>query len=151
MPSPGAPATVGARPPTLVWACVLTWIFTSLAALVCVTSIIVLVQDSSVILDKMHDQNPDLAARGVSDHLILVVCYVTCAVLALWSVGAAVLAVLAFRRKRLALYGLIASAAGASVFCLLGALGSLVVLVPLAAAAATIGCLVRPEVKAWFG
>jgi hypothetical protein len=59
--------------------------------------------------------------------------------------------VLAFRRKRLALYGLIASAAGASVFCLLGALGSLVVLVPLAAAAATIGCLVRPEVKAWFG
>jgi hypothetical protein len=149
----GAPAAAapGARPTTLVWACVLTWIFTSLTAVVCVASIVVLAQDSSVILDKMHDQNPDLAARGVSDHLILVVCYVTCAVLALWSVGAAVLAVLAFRRKRLAMYGLLVSTAGASFFCLLGALGSLVVLVPLAAAAVTIGCLVRPDVKAWFG
>jgi len=36
------------------------------------------------------------------------------------------------------------------VFCLLGVLGSMVVLVPLAAAVATIGCLVRPEVRAWF-
>src|SRR3954451_12966190 len=150
VPSPVASGATGARPPTLVWACVLTWIFSSLAAVVCVTSIVVLAQDSGVILDKMHDQNPDLAARGVSDHLILVVCFVTCAVMAVWSVGAAVLAVLAFRRKRLALYGLIASAAAASLFCLLGALGSLVVLVPLGAAAATIGCLVRPEVKAWF-
>jgi hypothetical protein len=146
-----AAAAAGARPPTLVWACVLTWIFSSLAAVVCVASIVVLAQDSSVILDKMHAQNPDLAARGVSDHMILVVCYVTCVVLALWSVGAAVLAVLAFRRRRLAMYGLLLSTAGASVFCLLGALGSLVVLVPLAAAAVTIGCLVRPEVKAWFG
>ncbi len=150
-PVAAAAAATRARPPTLVWACVLTWIFTSLAAVVCVASIVVLAQDSSVILDKMHAQNPDLAARGVSDHMILVVCYVTCVVLALWSVGAAVLAVLAFRRKRLAMYGLLLSTAGASVFCLLGALGSLVVLVPLAAAAVTIGCLVRPEVKAWFG
>jgi hypothetical protein len=129
---------------------VLTWVFSSLALVVCLGSIVVLAQDSAVILDKMHAQNPDLAARGVSDHLILVVCYVTCAVLTIWSVAAAVLAVLAFQRKRLAMYGLLLSTAGASVFCLLGALGSLVVLVPLAAAAATIGCLVRPEVRAWY-
>jgi hypothetical protein len=134
-----------------VWACVLTWVFTSLAAAVFVTSIVLLAQDPGVILDKMHEQNPDLASQGVSDHLILVVCYVTCAVLVLWSVGAAVLAVLAFRGKRLAMYALLVSTAGAAVFCLLGVLGSFVVLVPLAAAAVTIGCLLRPEVKAWFG
>ncbi len=139
-----------ARPATLVWACVLTWIFTGLAAAVLVTSIVLLARDPGVILDKMHEQNPDLASQGVSDHLILVVCYVTCALLTLWSVGASVLAVLAFRRKRLAMYGLLVSTAGAAVFCLLGVLGSFVVVVPLAAAAVTIGCLVRPEVKAWF-
>jgi hypothetical protein len=139
-----------ARPAALVWACVLTWIFSALAAAVFVTSVVVLAQNPDLVLDKMHEQNPDLAAQGVSDHLILVVCYVTCVALAVWSVVAAALAVLAFRRKRLALYALLVSAAGAAVFCLLGVLGSLLVLVPLAAAVVTIGCLVRAEVRAWF-
>ena len=148
----GAPAAAARapRPATLVWACVLTWIFSALAAAVFVTSVVLLVQDPGVILDKMHEQNPDLATQGVSDHLILVVCYVTCALLVLWSVAAAVLALLAFRGKRLAMYGLLVSTGCAAVFCLLGVLGSLVVLVPRAAAAATIGCLMRPEVRAWF-
>ena len=147
---PAATAEHG-RPSPLVWACVLTWIFTALATVVFVTSVVVLAQNNDLVLDKMHEQNPDLASQGVSDHLILVVCYVTCALLVLWSVGAAVLAVLAFRGKRLAMYALLVSTAGAAVFCLLGVLGSFVVLVPLAAAAVTIGCLLRPEVKAWFG
>ena len=138
------------RPAALVWACVLTWIFTALAAAVLVTSIVLLARDPHVILDKMHQQNPDLASQGISDHLILVVCYVTCALLVLWSLGAAVLAVLAFRRRRLAMYGLLVSTAGAVVFCLLGVLGSFVVVVPLGAAVMTIICLVRPEVRAWF-
>ena len=147
-PVAAAPAD---RPVTLVLACVLTWIFTALSAAVFVTSIVLLAHDPSVILDKMHEQNPDLASQGVSDHLILVVCYVTCALLLLWSLGAAVLAVLAFRRKRLALYGLLVSAAGAAVFCLLGVLGSLVVVVPLGGAVMTILFLMRGDVRAWFG
>jgi hypothetical protein len=146
---PAATAEHG-RPSPLVWACVLTWIFTALATVVFVTSVVVLAQNPDLVLDKMHEQNPDLASQGVSDHLILVVCYVTCIALAVWSVVAAVLAVLAFRRKRLALYALLVSAAGAAVFCLLGVLGSLIVLVPLAATLVTIGCLVRPDVRAWF-
>ena len=148
----GAPTATAeqARPPALVWACALTWVFTALAAVLFVTSVVVLAQNPDLVLDKMHEQNPDLATQGVSDHLILVVCYVTCVALAVWSVVAAVLAVLAFRRKRLALYALLASAAGAAVFCLLGVLGSLIVLVPLAATLVTIGCLVRPDVRAWF-
>ena len=148
----GAPAASAprARPAALLWACVLTWIFTALAAAVFVTSIVLLAQNPDLIVDKMHEQNPDLASQGVSDHLILVVCYVTCAALVVWSVVAAALAVLAFRRKRLALYGLLVSTAGAAVFCLLGVLGSVVVVVPLGAAVVTIGCLVRAEVRAWF-
>jgi hypothetical protein len=148
----GVPATTAptARPVSLVVACVLTWAFTALAAAVFAMSIVLLARNPDLILDKMHEQNPDLAAQGVSDHLILVVCYVTCAVLVLWSVVAAVLAVLAFRRMRLALYGLLVSTAGAAVFCLLGVLGSLVAVLPLGAALVTIACLVRPEVRAWF-
>ena len=148
----GVPATTAprTRPVVLVVACVLTWAFTALAAAVFAMSIVLLARNPDLILDKMHEQNPDLASQGVSDHLILVVCYVTCIALAVWSVVAAVLAVLAFRRKRLALYALLVSAAGAAVFCLLGVLGSLIVLVPLAATLVTIGCLVRPDVRAWF-
>jgi len=145
-----APTASRARPTALVLACALTWVFTALAVAVLVTSVVLLVQDPHLILDKMHEQNPDLASQGVSDHLILVICYVTCSVLVVWSIGAAVLAVLAFGRKRLARYGLLVSAAGAAVFCLLGVLGSFVVVVPLAAAVATIGCLVRADVRAWF-
>ena len=147
VPSPTAPLK---RPVALVVACALTWAFTALAAAVFAMSIVLLAQNPDLILDKMHEQNPDLASQGVSDHLILVVCYVTCAVLVLWSVVAAVLAVLAFRRMRLALYGLLVSTAGAAVFCLLGVLGSLIAALPLGAAIVTIGCLVRPEVRAWF-
>ncbi len=148
--SAGPTAGLAARPTALVWACVLTWIFTSLAATVFATSIVVLAHSPHVVLDKMHQQNPDLASQGVSDHLILVVCYVTCALLVVWSAGAALLAVLAFRRKRLAFYALLVSTACAAVFCLLGVLGSLIVVVPLGAAVMTIVCLVRPEVRAWF-
>jgi hypothetical protein len=43
------------------------------------------------------------------------------------------------------------STGGVAVVCLLGAIGSLVVLVPLAGAVAAITLLVRPEVRAWFG
>ena len=46
-------------------------------------------------------------------------------------------------------YALTISAGAAAVVCLLGVLGSLVVLVPLAAILATIGFLTRPEVRAW--
>jgi hypothetical protein len=134
-----------------VWACVLTWVFTSLAAAVFVTSIVLLAQDPGVILDKMHEQNPDLATQGVSDHLILVVAYVTCGLFIAWCVLAAVLALLAFRRTRWAYYGLLVSTAAVAVLCLIGVIGSLVVLVPLLAAVAVVACLARPEVRDWFG
>jgi hypothetical protein len=131
-------------------ACVLTWVCTALSAAVCVASIVLLAQNPDAVLDRMHEQNPDLAGQGVSDHLVLVVCYVTCAVLVAWSALAAVLAVLTFRRRRLARYGLLLSAAGAAVVCLLGMLSSVFVGVPLVAAVTAVFCLVRPEVRAWF-
>lgn len=144
-------ARVGARPRPLGWACALTWLFSALSALALASSIAVLAASPDVVLDKMHEQNPDLASQGVSDHLILVVAYVTCGLFVLWCVLAAVLAVLAFRRTRWAYYGLLVSTAAVAVLCLIGVIGSLVVLVPLLAAVAVVACLARPEVRDWFG
>jgi hypothetical protein len=145
------PATrAGSRPAALLWACVLTWVFAGLAVLVLAGSIAVLAGNPDLVLDKMHDQNPQLATEGVSDHLVLVVGFVTCGLFVVWSAAAAVFAVLAFRRTRLAWYALTVSTSGVALVCLLGAIGSLVVLVPLAGAVATVSLLVRPEVRGWF-
>jgi hypothetical protein len=116
-----------------------------------VSSILVLAASPHVVLDKMHQQNPDLATQGVSDHMILVVGYVTCSLFFLWCVAAVVLAVLAFRRTRWAYYCLLVSTAAVAVLCLVGVIGSLVVVVPLLAAVAVVACLARPDVRDWFG
>ena len=68
-----------------------------------------------------------------------------------WSAGAAALALLAWRRVPWAATGLAVSAGLASLLCLLTVVGALVVmLVPLAACAATVALLLRPESLAWF-
>jgi hypothetical protein len=144
-------AQTSSRPAALLWAAVLTWVFTSLSTIVLAGSMIVLANDSRVVLDKMHAQNPDLASQGISDHTILVLCYVMCTAFIAWAVVAAVLAALAFRRVRWAWYALVVSTIGVIGICVLGSLGSLLLLVPLAAAAAAISMLVRPEVRRWFG
>jgi hypothetical protein len=160
-PAPPASSAYGARPTTtagtsprpaaLLWAAVVTWVFTSLSTILLAGSMLVLARDSKLVLDKMHAQNPNLASQGISDHTILVVCYVMCAVFIAWAVVAAVLAALAFRRVRWAWYALVISTTGVIGICVLGSIGSLLLLVPLAAAAAAISMLVRPEVRRWFG
>lgn len=142
------PAT--ARPVAALWACLITWVFCSLTAIVLVGSIALLASDSAKVLDKMHAQNPDLAQRGVSDHLILTVCYVMCVAFVLWAVVAAVAAILLFRRVRWAWWAMVVSTTATIGLCVLGVLASLVMLVPLAGAAATISMLLRPEVRRWL-
>jgi hypothetical protein len=138
-----------ARPAAALWACLLTWVFCSLTALVLFGSIALIASDSSTVLDKMHEQNPDLAQRGVSDHLILTVCYVMCVAFVIWAIAAAIVAILVFRRVRWAWWALVVSTAATIGLCGLAVLGSLVMLVPLAGAAATISMLLRPEVRRW--
>jgi hypothetical protein len=138
------------RPAAALWACLLTWLFCSLTVLVLSGSIALIAADSSTVLDKMHEQNPDLARQGLSDHLILTVCYVMCVAFVVWAFAAAVAAILVFRRVRWAWWALVVSTAATIGLCALGVLGSLVMLVPLAGAAATISMLLRPEVRRWF-
>jgi len=135
----------------VTWACVLTWVFAGLTVLVLVASVVVLAADSTTVLRRMHEQNPDLARQGISDHVILVVCYVFCAFCVVWSLAAVACAVLVFRRVRWSWYALVISTAAVGALCLLGVVGSLFTLVPLSAAGATVALLLRPESRRWFG
>jgi hypothetical protein len=58
--------------------------------------------------------------------------------------------VLVFRRVRWSWTALLISTAGVAALCLLGIVGSVVTLIPLAAAGTTLALLVRPESRRWF-
>src|SRR6478609_505305 len=66
-------------------------------------------------LDEAHRQNPDLAAQGVTDQMLIVATYVLIGGIGLWCVGAAVLAFLVLRRMAWARIVLLVSAPSASV------------------------------------
>ena len=97
-----------------------------------------------------RSQNPSLDDAGLSDTVLRNAVLVTAGVAMLWSVVAAVLAVLAWRQVRWAATGLVVSAALAGLLCLLTLIGSFVMMLPLAACAATVALLVRSESRAWL-
>ncbi|WP_345529564.1 hypothetical protein [Nocardioides endophyticus] len=150
MPSPviaGAPA----RPPAVLWACVLTWVCTAFVTVGLVASAVALAVSPDLMLDEVHKDNPDLAAQGVSDDLLLVATYVMIAGLVLWCVSAAGLAVLVLRRVDWARIVLVVSAATCAVFCLVGsAVGAFVLVAPLLASVFVVVMLVRADTRPWF-
>jgi hypothetical protein len=149
-PVPGQVAGPDTRPATVLWACLVTWIFSGFTALLLTASMAFLAANSQAVLRKMHQQNPKLAEQGLSDHTILVIGFVFCGLSVLWCLLAAACAVLVFRRVRWSWTALLISTAGVAALCLLGIVGSVVTLVPLAAAGTTLALLVRPESRRWF-
>jgi hypothetical protein len=150
MPSPVL-AEAPARPPGVLWACVLTWVCTAFVTVGLVASAVALAVSPDLMLDQVHKDNPDLAAQGVSDDLLLVATYVMIAGLVLWCVSAAGLAVLVLRRVDWARIVLVVSAATCAVFCLVGtAVGAFVLVAPLLASAFVVAMLVRADAKVWF-
>jgi energy-converting hydrogenase Eha subunit A len=153
-PPPSTPAYdvrrgVAGRPNALLTACLLTWMFCSMTVLLVGASLVVLAIDSTAVLDRMHRQDPQLSARGVTDHQLLVFAYVTGGVLIAWSVAAAALAALAFNRRRWAWTGLLVSTTAVVVLGLVAVLGFVLVLVPLTAAVVTVVLLTRRDVRHW--
>jgi hypothetical protein len=137
------------RPAAVAWACVLTWLTAAITFVVLGLTVAALVADPGMI-DDARRQNADPADAGLSDTLLRNAVYVTSAVVMVWSAVAGLLAVLAWRRSRWAAIALVVSAGLAGGLCLLTLVGSLVLLAPLAASAATVALLLRPEARAWF-
>lgn len=137
------------RPDAVLWACLLTWIFSALAALAMTALALVVLASPDLFFDELRRQDPDLGRDAMSDAALATAIYVTAAVTLTWSAVAAVLAVLVFRQVGWARVALVVCAAGAAAICLLGALGSLVMVAPLLACGATVALLLRREVRAW--
>lgn len=150
---PGQPGgqVRGPRPRPLLIAALLTWVFSGLSLLVTAASVAILAGDHDLILDEMRDTNPEIFdQQGVTEQLIVNTTYFMAGVLVLWSLAAIILAALALRGQGWARVMLIISASATAGFCLLGALTSVVLLLPVLAAGGTVYALLRPEVRAWF-
>jgi hypothetical protein len=132
------PSDPGARPPAVLWASVLTWVCTALAVLVMASSIAVLAADPGFVFDELRRQNPDFDNQAVSEQTLTTATYILGGAVIAWSLGAALLAVLVFRRVGWARVALVISAA--QIFLAL----------PLAASVVTLALLIRPDVRAWF-
>jgi hypothetical protein len=153
--APAASSPVGAgqperRPAAVMWACVLTWVLSGMAAVMMALSALVIALQPDLIFEELRRQNPDLGDQGVTDRAVQIATYVTAGVAVVWALVAVVLAVFVLRRAGWARIALLASAAGAGAACLVASLGSVLMVLPAFGCAVTFSLLLRPEVRAWF-
>ncbi len=142
------PAPAPRRPDAVVWACVLVWAGCGMVVVAMAATVAVVAGDPGFVIHQLQQQDQDLA---VEDPDVLVnATYLTAGVLGVWSLVAAVLAVLAYRRRRPGRMGVILSSAAAGVICLAGVFASVVLIVPAGAALTTVALMSRPDVRAWF-
>lgn len=163
-PAPSTPSTpvaaparrvhagpAGQRPRPVLWACVLTWVFSAVTAVAMAASAVAIALEPDLMFDELHRQNPELAEQGVSDAMIAAATYVTAGVVVLWCLAAIVLAVLVLRGTGWARIALVVSAAACAVLSLVGTLvGGFLLVFTVAAGATTAALLLRPDVRSWF-
>lgn len=150
MPVPAGRTDPHERPAAVVWACVLTWAFTSVAIAMMLVSVAALLADPGLVLDQLNHQNPELAAQGVTEDWLRTATYVMAAIVVVWSVAAIVVAALVWRRSERARRVLVALVSAAALLLLFSTLGQVLLVVPLAASVVTLALLVRPDARAWF-
>ena len=145
------PPPRGARPDVVLWACLITWVFAGLAALLMVMSAVVVATAPELVLDQLRRQDPEVADDALTQGTLTSALYGVAAVSVVWSVVASVLAVLVLRRVRWARVALMASCGGVVAVLLIGvAQGQLLMLLPVMAALTTLILLARPEVRRWI-
>jgi hypothetical protein len=145
----GAPPA-GRRPDAVVWACVLTWVFSGLAALFMGLGALVLAASPDLVFDELRRQNPELLEQGLTEGAITTATYVSAAVVIVWSAVASVLAVLVVRRVRWARTALLVVVGLTGAVCLATSFQSLLMVLPLLASVAAFSLLLRPEVRHWI-
>ncbi|MBC9732709.1 hypothetical protein [Nocardioides marmotae] len=150
-PPAGPPAAQDrARPPGVVWACVLTWVGTGLAALGMGMAVLAVLAAPEFVTEQVRRsgdlQQGDLSSSAIRDAVL-----VTGVLVIVWSVLAAVAAAFAWRGAPWARIVLVVSASLASVLCLASVLlGDPLALAPLAICVAALLLLARPEARRWF-
>jgi hypothetical protein len=98
----------------------------------------------------MEQQQPEMLDDGLSLEQVRTTVFALAGVFVVWCVLALVLAGFAMARREWARRGLMVSAAFSAGACLALVLNTPLVLLPAAAAVATVVCLRRVEVRRWF-
>lgn len=138
------------RPDPLTVAIVLTVVTAGFVLVSSVVTLVVLVTQPDLMLDELRRTNPELESQGTSDRLLLAAAYFSGGFTLFTSGLAVVLAVLMAKRRAWAARLLLICAGACALFCIIAAIASPIALIPAAAAIATVNCLRRPEVRAWF-
>jgi hypothetical protein len=148
----GPPAAVrpaAARPSSVTAACIVTWVVCGLALVVMGMTLLVLLAAPDLVFDEVRRQDPGFGQDGLSEAEVRQAAFVSCAVAGAWCVAAIGFAVATFNGYRWGWVALVISTVAAGAASALLMLGSLVMVVPMASAAVTVGLLLRPESRAW--
>lgn len=140
------------RPGSVVWATILTWVFSGLTAVGMALITLFAAIDQVAFkeeLQRQMDSDPQLRGLDVSVDTLLGFVIVVCGLVALWALAAAVVAIFAWRRKPWARILLVISAAGAALFSLIAILGILPI-VTLVPSVATVILLFTKSANAWY-
>ena len=146
--APFRPSTAD-RPSALSAACLVAWITCGLAALVLAATGLVLLSVPDAVFDELRRQDPELLRSGFSESELRRLTLIGCAIGFAWCAAAITFAVAAFQGRRWGWIGLVVSAAISGVTSLVLLVGSLALIVTLAASAASLGLLLRPESREW--
>ncbi|HXH77404.1 hypothetical protein [Nocardioides sp.] len=140
-----------ARPGPVTVALVLTVVFASVMFLNALVEMVLLATQPEMALEAFREQpNPFVDDGQFSDSLLTGATYVSGALVMIWSGLAITLAVLMARRRAWAARALMVCAGVCAAVCFVAGLASPLILLPGIAAAATVSCLRRPDVRAWF-
>lgn len=138
------------RPGPVNVAVVLTVVMSGIVFVMTLASIVLIASQPDLVLDELRRQNPDLENQGISESLLITTSYVSGGLALAWSAIAIGFAILTARRRAWAARGLLICAAASALLCIVATFASPVAIIPAVAAIATISCLRRPDVRAWF-
>lgn len=148
-PGPPAGTSVGRRPAAVTGACVVTWVACGLALLLMGLTVLVMVTAPDLVFDELRRQDPDFDQGGLSQDEVRQAALVGSALGSLWCLAAIGFAVAVFRGLRWGWVALAITSGAAGAASAVLMLGSPALVVPLAAAAVTMGLLIRAESRAW--
>jgi hypothetical protein len=145
-PYPTVDAARPATPATVKAACILTWVFSGMVALLYAGMLVVLAVAQDRVVDAVV-KTPAWERANIDQAVLVPVLWIGALLFLAWAVGACVLAVFTWRRHNWARWMLVASAAGV---LLIGFLAFPVGVVHQLAAALVIACLFGSAARVWF-
>lgn len=149
-PGVGLIDSLRARPDQVIWACGLTWVFSSITLLVLGFTTAGLLADGAALIDEARAQSPQFDTSGMSDRMLLLGLALFVAVLVVWALSAMVIAFFVWRGHEWARITMIISAGvtgGLAVVALIPSAGTALPL--LIASGVVLRLLLTRQAAAW--